>query len=289
MLVKPFKTIVVGVDFSPYSKVVVKQAELLCHLWGSYLVLVHAVHDPVQYGAGAPHFMFPNLMGPKEYSKRIKSFYKIKNTTTRFYAERGVPSKLIPQIAKKFARPLIMVGYKGHNPVLDFFFGSTAQSLALKSKIPVWIHRGNRAIKPDKVLVPHDLSRSADKSIDIVKKLSLANPTSYEVYYVNQKPFPILNYNLNNYSPFPVLDYNSYENVVRKKLKKTRRRIKNLLSHYPHVPFVSATGETTEKIAKESRKFDLLVMSHHNPTSFLSKGETTRVIKRVNVPILVTH
>lgn len=276
MLEKPFKTIVVGVDFSPYSKLVVKQADLLCHLWDSNLVLVHAIHDPVDYAASAPYFIIPNIISSDEYVTRIKDFYKVKNVTTRIYADRGTPSSLIQQTAKRFHRPLIMVGYKGHNPIAEFFFGSTAQTLALKSRIPVWIHRGNKAIKPDKVLIPHDLSRESSRSIDVVRKLSLANPTSYEVFYVNQKPFP-------------VLDYSTYKKMTRRHMEKAQRGLNKLLKDYPKIPFVYENGEIGQKIAKQSKKFDLLVMSHHNPTSFLSRSETANVMKKINVPIIVTH
>ncbi len=276
MLEKPFKTIVVGVDFSPYSKIVVKQADLLCHLWGSNLVLVHAIHDPIEYATAAPYLMIPNIISRDVYVTRIKDFYDIKNLTAKIYADRGSPSSLIQQIAKRFPRSLIMVGYKGHNAVTEFFFGSTAQGLALKSRIPVWIHRGNKIIKPDKVLVPHDLSKKSNHSINIVKKLSLANPTSYEVFYVNQKPFP-------------VLDYSTYKKMNNKHMKKAERGLKRLLKEYPNIPIVYSDGEVGQKIAKRSKKFDLLVMTHHNTPSFLSKSEVASILKKVSVPIIVTH
>src|SRR3989338_6265468 len=177
-----FKTIVVGVDFSPYSKLVVKQAKLLSQLCNTKLVLVHAIHDPVEYSPSL-YMSFPNLISEKSYEERIKKMYEIRNSSAKIIAKRGTPASLLQETARKFSKPLIVVGHKGQSKIVDFFFGSTAQILALKSKIPVWIHRGNKVIKPAKVLIPHDLSLESNHAIDIVKKLSLTTPLTYEVFH----------------------------------------------------------------------------------------------------------
>lgn len=276
MFEQPFKNIVVGVDFSPYSKVVVKQAELLCKIWQAQLVLIHAIHDPVDY-ASDPYtgVFFSNSINTDTYVERIKKFYKT-NAATKIIAKSGTPVHLITTTAKKLGHSLIVAGYKGHNPIAEFFFGSTAQLLALKSKVPVWIHRGQKIVRPERILVPHDLSHESNHSIDVVKKLSLACPATYEVMYVNKKPFPIL-------------DYKTFTEVSDKLEKSTQTKFKNLLKRYPNVPVTRTSGEVTEKIAKRSKDFDLLVMTHHNSTSLLSPSETVELIKKVRAPLLVAH
>lgn len=270
-----FKTIVVGVDFSPYSQLVVKQAQLLCRIWKAKLVCVHAIHDPVEYSPSL-YMSFPNLLDQKSYEERIKKLYGLKLPAVKIFAKRGTPAALLQETARKYPKPLIVAGYKGQSKIAEFFFGSTAQMLALKSKIPIWIHRGNKVIKPEKILIPHDLSEQSNHSIDIVKKMSLSSPLSYEVFFVRQKVFPVLNYRTDIA-------------LTRRLLKKTQTKIKNLLKDYPRLPFVETTGEVTDKVVKHTKKFDILVMAHHNPTGLFSKSETADLMKRVKTPIIVTH
>lgn len=274
MFQQAFKTIVVGVDFSPYSKIVVNQAKLLAKLWRTKLVLVHAIHDPVEYSPSL-YMTFPNVISEKSYEERIKKFYAT-STAMKVIARRGTPAALIVETAEKFPKPLIMAGHKGQSKMADFFFGSTAQILALKSKIPVWIQRGDKVIKPNRILIPHDLSSQANHSIDVVKKLALASPISYEVYFVNEKPFP-------------VLDYKTYLTLERRKLQENTKRIGDMLKSYPNLPFVAVNGDVSEKVVKRTGKFDLMVLAHHNRPRFFTKSETAELLKKVKTPVIVVH
>ena len=97
-------------------------------------------------------------------------------------------------------------------------------------------------------------------------------PGNYEVFYVGQKEFPVLNYRTD---------------VARNRRLQKRIQIKiaNLLKDYPQVSFVTATGEVTDKIVKRTKKFDLLVMAHHNPTGLFSKSETFYFFSIEMIPI----
>ena len=270
-----FKTIIVGVDFSPYSKMVVKQAKYLCKLWRTNLVLVHAIHDPVEYSPSL-YMSFPNLISEQSYEERMKKLYSIKRASERVIAKRGTPAALLMESAKKFPKPMIMAGHKGQSKMADFFFGSTAQMLALNSEVPVWIQRGTKLVKPLKVLIPHDLSEQANHSIDVVKKLSLAGPLSYEVFFVKEKPFP-------------VLDYKTYLSLDQKLNGQNQVKIGKVLAHYPKLRIVTANGAVTEKIVKRTSKFDLMILTHHKPTGLFSKSETAELLRKVKTPVMVTH
>lgn len=275
MLQQSFKTIVVGVDFSDYSRLVVKQARLLCKLWNTKLVFVHVIHDPVVYSP-AIYVSFPNLLTTENYERMIRKTYKLKSGTESVAVTRGVVSYEILQVAAQNPQPLIVAGYKGSNKIAEFFFGSTAQTLVLNSKYPVWIHRGAKVVDPKKVLIPHDLSLVGNRSIDILQNLSLATPLSYEVFFVKERPFP-------------VLDYSLYAEMERRLLDKSTAKIRHLLKEYPKLPFVTAKGDVTTKVAKRAKKFDLLVMAHHNPTGLFSKSETVELLRKVKTPVLVVH
>lgn len=277
MLQQPFKTIIAGIDFSPYSKIVVRQAQLLCRMWNAKLVLVHAINDSVGYTVTPfGDLFFPNLIDNKSYLSRIKKVYGIKNVSTKIIAKTSTPVRLLSETAQEFESPLIVAGYKGHSKIAEFFFGSTAQQLAMKSKIPVWIHRGNKVISPKKILIPHDLSQASDHSIDVVRKMSLACPTTYEVFHVNERPFPIL-------------DFNTFQKMDHRLQRTTQRRIQHLLKEYPRIKVTTLSGDVTEKVVKRSKNFDLLVMAHRSPPGLLSKSETITMMKKVRTPIIVVH
>lgn len=275
MFQQAFKTIVVGVDFSDYSKLVVKQARFLCKLWNTKLVLVHAISDPVIY-APSLYISFPNLLDSKHYKARILKTYGIKNSEVKIFAERDLPSELLINVSNKYPQSLIMVGHKGMGALASFFFGSTAQSLAIKSKKPVWIHRGLKVIQPKKILIPHDLSLKSNQAVDIVKKLSLSEPLSAEIFHVQDKVFPIL-------------DYKQYVKLQAQLEENTKQKVSESLKNYRDIPVVTRQGRVSDKILRRSNKFDLLVMTHHNPTGLFSKSETASLLKKVKTPVLITH
>jgi len=273
MLQKSVQTIVVGVDFSPYSKLVVKQAKLLAKLWKTKLVYVHAVQDPVQY-APALYYPLPNRLSNESYKKAVKKNYETGSSEIRIV--NGFPSAAILDTAGRYPNPMILAGYKGVRPIEEFFFGSTAQSLAYNGRYPVWIHRGNKVVKPKKVLIPHDLSLEANHSIDTVNDLSLSAPMKYEVFFVQQRPYP-------------VLDYSAYTLAEKKIIEQSAAKANDLKKKYPNIRFSASKGDVTSKISKKSKNFDLMVVTHHHKSGFYNPGQTASLLKKINKPTLIVH
>jgi nucleotide-binding universal stress UspA family protein len=275
MFQQAFKSIIVGVDFSDYSKLVVKQAMYLSKLWETKLILVHAISDPVEY-APSIYISFPNILDSKYYKSRIIKTYGVKSANVEIYAERDIPSELLQKIAEKYPQSMLMVGYTGMSDLSRFFFGSTAQNVALKAKNPVWIQRGQKVIKPDKILIAHDLTAKSNRSLDIIKKLALTEPLSAEIFHVQDKVFPIL-------------DYKQYIKMQKQLLMSTGQKISDVLKNFREIPLSIRQGGVTDKILRRTNKFDLLVITHHNPTGLFSKSETADLLKKIRKPILITH
>ena len=105
--------------------------------------------------------------------------------------------------------------------------------------------------------------------------MSLVQPLNYEVYFVREKPFP-------------VLDYELYKLTERRQVVKTQVKIKSLLAKYPRLPLVTTSGDVTDKIVKRTNKFDLLMMAHHNPMGLVYRSETVDLMKKVKTPMLIT-
>lgn len=273
MFVSPIENIIVGVDFSTYSKIVVKQAKKLAVLWKAQLIVVHAIHDPLIYSP----ILFVPVPAPLtelQYKRRIVKEYNLNTSKVKVIAVHGDPTALLNKMSIKFRYSMIVIGYKGHNKIAEFFFGGTAQSLIQKSKVPLWVHRGNRVIMPEKILIPHDLSKESNRSIDLFKQLSLKPPFNYEVMFVRERPFP-------------VLDYKSFKSTEKQQLKDEQQKIQYLLAKYPRLPFFTTTGNVTEKIVKRTNQFDMIIMAHHNPDGLFARNESIRLLQKTNKPLLI--
>jgi nucleotide-binding universal stress UspA family protein len=217
------------------------------------------------------------VLSNEYYQNELRKIYKAdKKSGIDIIAMRGMPSSSIIETAAKYPNPLIIAGYKGVRPVAEFFFGSTAQALVLDAKIPVWIHRGNKIVKPEKVLIPHDLSVESNRSIDTVNELSLVTPFQYEVFFVQQRPYPIL-------------DYSTYTLAEKQLLKDTKAKVSKLKKKYVGLNFSTETGNVMSKISKKVKNFDIMVVAHHNPSGMFSSSATLSLLKKVNKPTLIVH
>lgn len=273
MFLKPFKTLVVGVDFSDYSKIVVEQAFVLAKRWKTKIVLVHALTEP-RSDFSSPIFMYAPTPSVKKMKESLKKFYGLNKSSVRLVVGYDTPARLIRSVAKDYPSSLIMAGYKGHTKLSEFLLGSTARNLSLGTAGPVWIHRGQKAIEPNRILVPHDLSRQAHRAINLCENLKMLHPLSYDVFFVRERPIP-------------VLDYASYTRAEEYMVKEAQKRIVNLLSDYPKIVFHSTTGDVTEKIVEKTKEFDLILLSHRKHRGFLSSSETAELIGASQVPLLV--
>lgn len=273
MFKRPFQTIVVGVDFSQYSKLVLEQAFRLAQFWNSQIVLVHALNEPLAY-IPTPLLAYQSFPKVNTYKKRIKEFYNIKNKKIKIVVGYDTPTLLIRSVAKMYSQSLMMVGYMGHSTVTEFLFGSTARNLALGGPSAVWIHRGSKVVNPFRILVPIDLTRASNRAIDVCKDLNLVRPLTYQAYFVREKPLPIL-------------DYSLYIDMEQEQVKSVQKSFRKIFSLYPRLPFQSVTGEVTEKIVQKSKDFDLILMSHRRPYSMLRSSETARLMSAAKVPVLV--
>lgn len=273
MFKRPFESIVVGIDFSPYSKLVVKQAIKLSLMWNAQVYLVHAFNEPTEY-APSLYITLRKPLNPTYYKNKILKYYNLKKFPVKLIVDYDMPTQLIRKTARSLKKPLIMAGYKGNAKVAEVIFGSTAHNLALGTKSPVWIHRGNKVIEPNRILIPHDLSKQSNRSIDLLKKLELMHPVRYQVCFVREKPLP-------------VLDYELYKKMELKQVREVQKETKSLLAQYPGLSFLSTTGEVADKVVRKTRHFDLILIAHRHSAGFFSISETRRLISKSHVPLLI--
>lgn len=274
-----FQTIVVGVDFSPYSKIVVKQALALALEQKAETVFVHTFSN-LALTTGEVYIDIDKEF-IKPLTKEVISFYKLKEIApnSKIVVSLGKASDEIIALARRTQAPLIVVGHKGKSTSFGrFFIGSTAEQLALHSPYPVWIHRGNSVRHPQKILLPCDFTKRTSASLDLAKAFNGSSKSKFEFFHVVQPPVPIL-------------DAAQYK-LMRQKLERHEAAHQQQFhDRFPEVPLVKKSGEPAPLIARESKKFDLIAMAPHSREGIFSGfgSVTTKVVRQGSTPILISH
>lgn len=268
---KSIHHLVVGIDFSDYSNVVVNEAKALAKELNISIIYVHSYTDERW-----PEHMRAELLN--SLPEQIRATYNLEvdsDVRTGF----GDAAKFLLQVANKVTQPLILVGHKGKNPLVRLFLGSTAEKLAQISPYPVWIHRGDRIILPHKILVPSDLGRQTNRTLRKIKSLSENLQPDIELYHVAQKPIPLLNHSTWNYV---------YADMMANDDKQFTQFKKNHIGY----KIVREQGiDVANMIEKKAQNFDVVAVSPKGKgDSIPFMGHiTSRVIRSIDKPVLIFH
>lgn len=264
-----FKHIVVGVDFSKYSKTVVKEAQKLAETMSVPLTYVY-IYEYFQTLGGT--------IG--EFENRTKEdlfkAYKLRQDSS-VYLKMGDPAAELIDFAKKVEpMPLIIVGHKGHGKVANFLLGSTAEKIATLSPFPVWVHRGSRTLLPKKVLVPSDLTEQTDRTLNRVKYFESSIHPNLELYHVMPQPIAIL-------------DYPVHRAMAESLDAEDDKAFAEFTKNHPDLKIARTHGNLLTKIESKAKRFDIVALSPRgkNKRDPLLGKVATKLIRSVNKPILV--
>ncbi|MBI1662660.1 MAG: universal stress protein [Nitrosopumilus sp.] len=128
-----FKTILVPLDGSKYSKKALQRASEITHAFDSKIILLYVAEKSSI-----------NLLDRKEYLKMVKKFGKKtlddanktlskKSIKAKFFLKEGNIVSEIEKIVKSEKCDLVIVGNKGLGAVTRFLLGSTSNKLAQHS------------------------------------------------------------------------------------------------------------------------------------------------------------
>ena len=134
-----FKTILVPLDGSKYSKKALNRASEITHAFDSKIILVYVIEKSSI-----------NLLDRKEYLKMLRKFgKKTLDDANKTLTKKGIPSKSllkegnivseIEKIVKSEKCDLVIVGNKGLGAVTRFLLGSVSNKLAQHSKCSLLI------------------------------------------------------------------------------------------------------------------------------------------------------
>ena len=134
-----FKTILVPLDGSKYSKKALQRASKIAHAFDSKIILLYVAEKSSV-----------NLLDRKEYMKMLRKFgKKTLDDASKTLSKKEIPSKIllkegnvvseIEKIVKSEKCNLIIVGNKGLGAVTRFLLGSVSNKLAQHSNCSLLI------------------------------------------------------------------------------------------------------------------------------------------------------
>ena len=140
---KNFSTVLVAVDFSDSSDNAFQMALSMAKSFSAQLLVLHVINEPVDLrGFYVPHISFERLEEEIEdgAKKMMESFCRknmvdFKNYDCSIVA--GLPYEQIITQAEEKSADLIVLGTHGRTGLDHVLFGSTAEKVVRKSKLPV--------------------------------------------------------------------------------------------------------------------------------------------------------
>lgn len=269
---KSFTALVVGVDFSEYSKIVVSEAKQLAEKLKLTLTYVYSCEEDFFYKKQP---LPDRYMIVDNFQTRVRNFYDL-DIFQKIVIRFGRADKEIIAVAKKELSPIIVVGHKSGHAIAKFFLGSVAENLASSSPFPLWIHRGNRVKLPKKILIPSDLSERSEKTILDVRNFRQTLNSKFEILHVLPHPTPLL-------------DYTLWSTLNEQMKNEDNKKIIRFKKKYPKLQTFRVRGPIIDKINSRSKSFDLIAISPDTKTKSGNRfhGITSKIVQSGDTPILI--
>ena len=138
-----FSTVLVAIDFSDSSDNAFQMALSLAKKFSAQLWILHVINEPVDLrGFYVPHISFARLEEEIEEGaqKMMESFCRKNVADFENFQQlivSGLPYEQIISQAEEKSADLIVLGTHGRTGLDHVLFGSTAEKVVRKSKVPV--------------------------------------------------------------------------------------------------------------------------------------------------------
>ena len=270
------KSILVPIDFSPYSLSAAKTAASLITKSEGRIHLLHLLPEvPVNWDSlpVAKQQDYPMLEGKLVEAKiKLERFSRqpfFKNCDVIFHVQGGVAFEQINLFAKKNKMDVIVMGAHGDGESEFRFVGSTAQRVVRAASIPVLSVKKNYNPGPiKKIMFASDFNPEVKPAMTSVKNLASVLGANIDLAYIN--------------TPGHFLDDNTVEARMQKFVVKQGR-----VKYHTVIQNSNAREEGILECA-EKRKADVIaIVTHlrtHKPSYLISTAET--VLLHSKVPVL---
>jgi len=273
------KNIVVAVDFSKYSKLVLRQAQILTKKFKARLHIVYVAEDVPMIGM--PELYTNTFRYAVPDKERLKSqlitFYRIKESANvTLTVKTGNVTKSVLREAESKVSPLLVIGSHGKSVFSKFILGSHAEDISLSATVPVWVHRGSKIRHFKHMLLPVDFTDVTQKLINIFE--SAHAKYKFVVSFIYVRPQPV-----------PLQDFGAYAASMKvfSSVAQKLARVFRLRNHGLKLKVI--TGEVVPEIISRAKNYDLVILSPHNKSGIFRRvgRVTAKVIRLSPVPVLI--
>jgi nucleotide-binding universal stress UspA family protein len=151
--------ILIGTDFSDYSKEALDYAVLLAEHFGAELYLLHVFDIPTYLPGGIrvtgmefSEWIRSLREGAQKKLEALAGEVRQKGVVVHPILKEGIPFREIPKAVKEVSADLIVLGTHGRTGLDRFMMGSVAERVARRAPCPIFL------VKP-KVLAGKDLEK----------------------------------------------------------------------------------------------------------------------------------
>ncbi|WP_157560527.1 universal stress protein [Hydrogenivirga sp. 128-5-R1-1] len=287
--------ILVPVDFSDITNVVLRVVKRIAEAHGGEVVLFHAV-SPAVY-IPYPESLTVDVIDvrilqeieeskKKEAEEKLKGFTDfLKPVPSMVIVDIGDPRDLILEAEEKESPDLLVIGSHKKGLVEKILIGSTAEKVVKHSKKPVLVIKGSEPTFSKKVLIAYDFSKTAEKTVDFALKFLKPFKLKVEILHIDE-PIDI-----------PVVEkigealYEKYRSEKRNYVEKLKERFSSE-GFEVSTSFVSARNpsEAIVTFVKENPDIELLMMGSRGLSGLkriLLGSTSTEVFRKVDIPILI--
>lgn len=260
---RAFKTIIVGVDLSHYSKIVVREAKELGREMNSPVKFIYVYEEDL--GRAANNLKLDRAKISRACQNEAKDLY---GDDVEVQVRFGRADHEIITAARKSPDPLIVVGHRGGGTISRFLLGSVAESLAENSPCPVWFHRGSKVVQPRKILLPSELDKRSEHTLRALEPLRNVFHADVEVYHVLPQPTPLLESSAS---------WSSIENILRGADDDLVARFRK---KHPGTNVVRERGPVLRMIQNHAGDFDVVALSRGNAKQRAGFGRVAKKLIR---------
>lgn len=192
-----FQSLLVAIDFSPYSEAALKQAVWLARQSAARLSLLHIlpdIHTALMSASEAGKFdAFVGDVEQFQSNTRNDSNLRMRQLVQRFNAtdmvdqcetQVGDPLISIINAAEQAKHDLVMIGSKGQSNWEKYLIGGTAKRLIRKCPSPVWAVAPEHCLAPKVVLVAIDFSEVSQKIAILAGKIARLGSADVHILHV---------------------------------------------------------------------------------------------------------
>ncbi len=287
--------ILVPLDISDITNVVLRAVKRVAQAHGAQVVLFHAV-SPAIY-IPYPESITVDVIDVKvlqeieekkkeEAEEKLRGFEEfMKPVDTRIVVEVGDPRDLILEMEERESPDLVAIGSHKKGLVEKILIGSTTEKVVKHSHRPLLIIKGSEPTFEGRVLIAYDFSKTAEKTVEFA--LQFLKPFSVKVELLHiDEPFDV-----------PVVErigraiYQRFREEKRKYMDSIRDRFREA-GFDPEVTFVDNRdpAQGIVDVVNDRKDVDLLVMGSKGLSGLkrIILGSTsTEVLRKVEVPVLV--